>query len=54
MRMAKKIKDALNKLVENGQLEKGLRKANDAYKKKSGKDYSKYIDQGMNKLKKNK
>ncbi|MEX6053006.1 hypothetical protein [Mammaliicoccus sciuri] len=50
--MAAKVKNLINKLVKNGQLEKGLHKANDAYKKKSGKDYSKYIDQGMEKLKK--
>ncbi|WP_305752077.1 hypothetical protein [Mammaliicoccus sciuri] len=50
--MKNKIKSTFNKLVENGQLEKGLHKVNDMYKKKSGKDYSKYIDKGMDKLKK--
>ncbi|MEB7723373.1 MULTISPECIES: Rv0909 family putative TA system antitoxin [Mammaliicoccus] len=50
--MKNKIKSTLNKLLENGQLEKGLHKANDMYKKKSGKDYSKYINKGMDKLKK--
>ncbi|MEB8265485.1 hypothetical protein [Mammaliicoccus sciuri] len=50
--MKNKIKSTLNKLVKNGQLEKRLHKANDIYKKKSGKDYSKYIDKGMDKLKK--
>lgn len=47
-----KIKSTFDKLVKNGQLEKGLHKANKMYKKKSGKDYSKYIDKGMDKLKK--
>lgn len=47
-----KIKSTFDKLVKNGQLEKGLHKTNDMYKKKSGKDYSKYIDKGMDKLKK--
>lgn len=50
--MKNKIKSTFDKLVKNGQLEKGLHKANKMYKKKSGKDYSKYIDKGMDKLKK--
>ncbi|MDT0707383.1 hypothetical protein RM577_03645 [Mammaliicoccus sciuri] len=50
--MKNKIKSTFDKLVKNGQLEKELHKANDMYKKKSGKDYSKYIDKGMDKLKK--
>ncbi|MFD2830235.1 hypothetical protein [Corticicoccus populi] len=50
--MANKIKNMVDKLVKNGQLEKGLHKINDAYKKKSGKDYSEYINQGIDKLKK--
>lgn len=35
--MAAKVKNLINKLVKNGQLEKGLHKANDAYKKKKWK-----------------
>lgn len=50
--MKNKIKSTFDKLLKNGQLEKGLHKANDMYKKKSGKDYSKYINKGMDKLKK--
>ncbi|MEX6218655.1 hypothetical protein [Mammaliicoccus sciuri] len=50
--MKYKIKSTFDELVKNGQLEKGLHKATEMYKKKSGKDYSKYIDKGIDKLKK--
>ncbi|MBU0437327.1 hypothetical protein ACLBV9_03575 [Staphylococcus succinus] len=50
--MITKIKNLLNKYVENGKLEKGLHKVNDKISQKKGKDYSKYIDKIMSKLKK--
>ncbi|GEQ04859.1 hypothetical protein OXR01_00595 [Staphylococcus gallinarum] len=52
--MKEKLKQQLNKYVENGQLEKGLNKVNDQVKKKKGKDYSKYVDKLMKFLNKDK
>lgn len=50
--MKYKIKNLIKKYVENGKLEKLLHKVNDKIKKKSGKDYSNYINNLMKRLKK--
>ncbi|WP_279525862.1 hypothetical protein [Staphylococcus gallinarum] len=50
--MKYKIKKILRKYVENGKIENVLYKINGKIKMKKGKDYSKYINKIMRKLKK--
>nr|WP_263313952.1 hypothetical protein [Mammaliicoccus sp. Marseille-Q6498] len=52
--MNKNVKKGLDYLVKSGKLESTLHKANDKYKEKSGKDYSKYINKVMDKVGKKK
>ncbi|MFP5164869.1 Rv0909 family putative TA system antitoxin [Staphylococcus equorum] len=50
--MINKVKSTLSKYVKNGKLEQGLYKINDTLKKKTGKDYSKYVSKIMDQLRK--
>ncbi len=50
--MKYKIKKLIKKYAENGKMEKLLHKVNDSIMKKTGKDYSKYINKFIIELKK--